>query len=91
MGMTNCEGCTIAIKMGDTHCVFAEGHEAHYCIECLDQYSAWVRACEAEEARLNKLLDFFIEETRAKLTLRFVPQDLPPVRRVPDGRPLVLG
>jgi len=89
--MIYCDGCILAIKSGDTHCVFAEGHEAHYCIECKDAYEAWVNTCLAEEARLNKLLDFFVETTREKLLLRFVPQDLPPVRRVENGRPLVLG
>ena len=86
-----CDGCGADLKVGEAHCVLADGHEARYCVDCHDDYAAWVAVCQVEEARLNRMLDLFLDETRAQLPLRFVPQDLPPIQRVAGGQPLVLG
>lgn len=86
-----CHGCAGDLKVGDVHPAHAEGHEAHYCLDCHDEYTQWVAVCGAEEARLNRLLDVFIEESRERLGLRFVPQDLPPITRSGRSTPLVLG
>jgi hypothetical protein len=89
--MIYCDGCIIAMAPGDVHCAFADGHETHFCQECHAEYQAWMGACLAEEERLNRLLSLFLAESRQKLSLRMVPQDLPPIRRVTGGQPLVLG
>lgn len=86
----HCDGCGMPLKIGELHGAHADGHEARYCVECHDEYTRWLGACGAEEARLNRLLDVFLEESRATLALHFVPQDLPPVR-LGTGQPLVLG
>lgn len=83
-----CDGCAVALTLDDLHCVTAEGHEAHFCVECHDAYTAWVTVCQAEEARLNRLLDLFIASTREHLALGFVPQDLP--RRLVPRQAVVL-
>ncbi len=88
--MIRCDGCEADLKVGDVRLAQADGHEGRYCIDCHEEYTGWVATCESEEARLNRTLDLFIQNTRSHLLLRFVPQDLPPV---PTGstRPLVLG
>ena len=78
--MMRCDGCDMTVKRGDILCVSVQGHEAHYCGDCHHEYEGWVAACAMEEARLNRMLDFFIEQSRQKITLLFIPQDLPPVR-----------
>lgn len=72
-----CDGCRIEFPADALKLPQADGHEARYCADCHDAYKEFAKACEGEEARLNRLLSLFIEEARSRLTLRFVPQDLP--------------
>lgn len=80
----------MSVKVSDIFCMTADGHEARYCNDCVQEYQGWVAACAMEEARLNRTLDFFIEQSRQKITLLFVPQDLPPIR-TESGAALRLG
>ena len=83
-----CDGCvSTARPVVFTPC--ADGHEARYCASCNDVYEEFVRIVQIEETRLNRVLDAFISETRARLSLQFVPQDLPRRERPATG--LILG
>jgi len=83
-----CDGCASDVERDKVATPRAEGHEARYCALCNEAYEQWVETCAIEEARLNRILDAFIAESRTRLPLFFVPQDLPPRER-PKG--LMLG
>ncbi len=88
--MIRCDGCGQDCKIADVRVAQADGHEGRYCLDCHDEYTAWLATCQTEEARLNRILDLFIQESRAALLLKFVPQDLPPAPSH-GSHPLVLG
>lgn len=75
--LLRCDGCQQPTQAGSIVRQSADGHEARYCPSCDEVYRAWAALCFAKEAQLNRLLDLFIEETRAHIPLDFVPQDLP--------------
>ena len=77
--MIRCDGCDHRFPPVDIREVHADGHSARYCEPCRGIYQEWVNTCLAEENRLNRLNDLFIERTREHVTLQFVPQDLPRV------------
>lgn len=83
-----CDGCGQQVNHPDITEVRADGHFARYCPACKQVYEEWTSVCQAEENRLNRLLDLFIETSRQKVPLRFVPQDLP---RVKQQLGMVLG
>jgi len=72
-----CDGCSQEYPLTEICLRYADGHEARYCPSCTPRYDQWVITCGAEEDRLNTLLDIFIEDTRKKVLLKHVPQDLP--------------
>jgi hypothetical protein len=87
-----CDGCGDEVSTGDLFCPEANGHSAKYCGDCYDSYLSFLAACEGEEGRLNALLDVFISQTRDRVPLKFVPQDLKPIARRKDaGNVLRLG
>ena len=89
--MILCDGCRLDVKPGEVHAVMADGHEGRYCAACHEMYESFTNACQAEENRLNALLTVFIAETRDKVPLHFVPQDLPPIKRACEhSMPIVL-
>ena len=77
-----CDGCLKPVRSRELSFRRADGREARYCGSCDADYQRWQNVCLAEEARLNALLDIFLEESRNKLNLVLVPQDLPPVNGI---------
>jgi len=86
--LIRCDGCIAHVAASVLATPRADGHEARYCTECSAAYEDWIKVCGIEEGRLNRLLDAFISESRTRLPLLFVPQDLP-TRERPSG--LILG
>lgn len=72
-----CDGCRYEVPSTSMKFVQAEGRECRYCDSCHEQYQSFVLACLAKERDLNRLLDLFIEETRKRVPLKLMPQDLP--------------
>lgn len=86
-----CDGCDLPYEMGELSLVLDLGHECRYCDNCHVEYEAWISGVKAMEAKLQAELDVWQREMRGRIPLKRVPTDFPIVRRVPDGRPLVLG
>jgi hypothetical protein len=85
-----CDGCQHATAAADLTFIRADGNTARYCGPCKDIFMAWKDVCQAEENRLNRQLDLFIETSRQQVKLAFVPQDLPRRTQLSDSQ-LVLG
>ena len=63
-----------------------------YCPECGDIWIEFKKACEAEGARVQRQLDIWELDARAKIPLKLTPLDMPRLMvERPDGRSLVLG
>ena len=75
-----CDGCRGLSNSISLSFRRAEGREVRYCADCDAEYARWLAVLQAEETRLNTLLDIFIDETRDKLNLILVPQDLLPTK-----------
>jgi hypothetical protein len=86
--LIRCDGCVAHVAASLVATPRADGHEARYCRECHEAYEDWLKVCSIEEGRLNRVLDVFVSDSRARLPLLFVPQDLSP-RAAPSG--LILG
>jgi hypothetical protein len=79
-----CDGCEQDIGISSISFVKALGHIMRYCPTCLEHYAAFKTACEAEGARMQRLLDLFEQDIRTKVPLKLTPLDLP--RLVTDGK-----
>lgn len=80
-----CDGCGEIYGVDELTYVRDYGHEVKYCVGCGEIYQGFVTATQAEEARLQALLDLFTKEIREKVLLFLMPCDLPPVKVDPKG------
>ena len=89
IGHIKCDGCGNGLLPSEARCPEANGHTAKYCEGCYESYTSWIASCAAEESRLNRVLDLYIESTRDRVPLQFVPQDLPQIARRKDAASLL--
>jgi hypothetical protein len=67
------------------------GHIMRYCAECADIWLNFKSSCEAEGARVQRVLDLWEIEKRAELPLKLTPLDLPRLMVEKNGQGIVLG
>lgn len=89
-----CDGCLTLSAARNLFLYQIEGRECRYCEACRGVFDGFVTACLAEENRLQRLLDLFIDEARSHTALVNTPYDLKDCRQIMPGNKgnlLVLG
>lgn len=85
-----CDGCEQDTPTAAIAFVAEGGHVVRYCSDCAQEWKAFETAQQAEAARVQRLLDLWVEQRRHHLPLKLTPLDLPPVARGRGGRQIIL-
>ncbi len=86
-----CDGCERDFNISEIAFHHMFGHLLRYCPECSAIWVEYKSACDAEGARLNRLLDLWEIEKREELPLKLTPLDLPRLVVEKNGQGIVLG
>jgi hypothetical protein len=88
--MIPCDGCGSPTHAGIINLFMFNGIQVRYCPDCTTTWRDFDTTCKREEHRLQRLLDLWIAEARAKVCLQLTPYDFPKVVTTRDGNPVTL-